>query len=326
MGWERLFIAGDVALVTVVLCNIRLVTALLHHRMFPSQRKLTSAGLHFTRLHPKGSCQAYLLLFLSSTMAHFPRIDFTDYPAHRNLDMGSHAIGNHPDHEKDPRWTAVDDYAEAHLRSHAIHDDLEYAAKAQKSNGLPDIAVSRMQGKFLALQCRMMGAKHVLEVGTLGGYSTIWLASASPDIRIASVEVNEHHASVARASFKHAGLEDRIEVLVGAGVDVLPKIRQEVESGQRPKFDFVFIDADKPNGLNYLNESIPMSRTGACIIVDNVVRKGQLANAEVAKTDGNVQGGRIVVEAAGKDQRIDATLLQTVGEKNYDGMLICVVN
>ena len=175
------------------------------------------------------------------------------------------------------------------------------------------------------MQCKLIKAKHVLEVGTLGGYSTIWLASSSSDIEVTTIEVDEHHAKVARESIANAGLSDRVELIVGSGVDVVARLSAEVQQGKRPKFDFAFIDADKPNNWNYLRETTSMSRAGACLIVDNVVRRGTTANDELAKTDKAVEGSRLVIEEAGRDERLDATLLQMVGEKNYDGMLICVV-
>ncbi|KAJ9623176.1 hypothetical protein H2203_006112 [Taxawa tesnikishii (nom. ined.)] len=172
---------------------------------------------------------------------------------------------------------------------------------------------------------RLLRAERVLEVGTLGGYSTIWLASTAPSIKVTTVEVNSAHAACAREAIDAAGLGDRVEILEGAGVDVLPGLRRQVEEGKRKPFDFVFIDADKENNLNYLNESIPMARQGACIIVDNVVRKGSLADEETAKTDSRVQGARAVVEGAGKDDRVEGVVMQMVGEKNYDGFLILSV-
>ena len=241
--------------------------------------------------------------------------------------MSGNTQTQHQTYEKDERWSAVDDYALQHLHTSSApyYDALKHAAHLQSSRGLPDIAVSALQGRFLQMQCKLLGVKHALEVGTLGGYSTIWLAGANPDIKITTVEINEKHAAVAREAFEYARLSDRIEVIVGAGVDVLRRLKEEISLGKRPQFDFCFLDADKPNNLNYLNYSIPMSRKGACIIVDNVVRKGNLANAELAATDANVRGARAVVEAAGKDDRLNSTLLQIVGEKNYDGFLICAV-
>jgi predicted O-methyltransferase YrrM len=192
--------------------------------------------------------------------------------------------------------------------------------------GLPNIAVSPSQGKFLMLQARMIRAERVLEVGTLGGYSTIWLASARKSIKVTTVEIVDHHRDVAVANLKNAGVEDRVESLLGAGLDVLPKLLKEVETGKRQKYDMVFIDADKINNWSYFDLAVQMSRPGACIIVDNVVRRGLLADNEAAQTNVNVQGSRRVVEGAGRDSRVDAVVVQLVGEKNYDGFLVATVN
>lgn len=230
-------------------------------------------------------------------------------------------------YERDARWTQVDRYAREKLdHGNPYAAALQYASEQSVKEGLPNIEVSPMQGKFLALQCQLVAARHVLEVGTLGGYSAIWLAQADPRLDVTTVEIDAHHRDVAARAIEHAGLSERVHVLLGAGADVLPRIRAEVDSGRRPRFDLVFIDADKQNNLLYLDEALQMCRSRACVIVDNVVRKGQLADDEMAKTDARVQGAREVVEAAGKDDRIlGTTLIQTVGEKNYDGFLMCVV-
>ncbi|KAI5371164.1 Putative class I-like SAM-dependent O-methyltransferase [Septoria linicola] len=231
-------------------------------------------------------------------------------------------------HEKDPRWSAVDEYAKQHLITPAdspYYEALNFAAKNQKAAGLPDIAVSPLQGKFLALQCMLLNAKNALEVGTLGGYSTIWLASSSPDIRVTSIEVEAHNKEIAERAIANANLSDRVEILLGPGVEVMPKIRAEVHDSKREKFDFVFIDADKQNNLTYLHEAIETTRSKGLIIVDNVVRRGNTADAEMAKSDERVAGSRKVIEGAGKDPRLFSSVLQTVGEKNYDGFLLCVV-
>lgn len=144
-------------------------------------------------------------------------------------------------------------------------------------------------------------------------------------MKVTTVEIDEKHATVARESIANAGLSDRIDVVIGAALDVLFKLQEEIALGRRPKFDFTFIDADKENNHRYLDHSVAMSRSRACVIVDNVVRRGMVADAELAKTDSRVRGSRRVIEEAGKDGRIDATLLQMVGEKNYDGFLICCV-
>ena len=176
------------------------------------------------------------------------------------------------------------------------------------------------------LQARMLRAKNVLEVGTLGGYSTIWLASAWGGVRVTTVEINEHHQQVARTNLAHSGVEERVEALLGPGMEVLPRLLEDVRMGRREGFDMVFIDADKPNNWGYFDLAVQMSRPGACVIVDNVVRRGFLTDAERAKTDVMVEGSRRVVENAGKDPRVDAVVIQLVGEKNYDGFLVATIN
>ncbi|KAF2689056.1 O-methyltransferas-like protein family 3 [Lentithecium fluviatile CBS 122367] len=229
-------------------------------------------------------------------------------------------------YEQDPRWTAVDHYSLSHLhpasRTTPSPATLEHARANTEKEGLPDIAVAPSQGKFLKLQAQLVKAKNILEVGTLGGYSTIWLASASPDVKVTTVEVNSHHASVARANLEHAAVADRVDIKLGAGIDVLPQLAEEVRAGKRDKFQLVFIDADKENNWNYVDTAIGMVDPGSVIIVDNVVRKGQLPNE---KGDAGVQGARKVVENVGRDERLDGVVVQTVGEKNYDGFLIAVV-
>lgn len=235
--------------------------------------------------------------------------------------------GQGQSYEKDPRWSAVDEYSLGHLhptsRTTPSNDVLEHALANSEQQGLPDIAVSPSQGKYLQLQARLLKAKNILEVGTLGGYSTIWLANAGPDVKVISVEVDEHHAKVARSNIEHAGVADRVDVRLGPGVDVLPKIVEQVKQGQLGKFQLVFIDADKENNWSYVDTALEMCEPGACIIVDNVVRKGQLAQD---LDDPRIAGARRVVERVGKDSRLDGVVVQTVGDKNYDGFLIAVVN
>ena len=234
--------------------------------------------------------------------------------------------GQGQSYEKDPRWTAVDTYSFGHLhpssRKTPSNDVLEHALSISEEQGLPDIAVSPSQGKFLQLQARLLKAKNVLEVGTLGGYSTIWLADASPDVKVISIEVDEHHAKVARSNIEYAGVAERVDIRLGPGVEVLPKVVEEVKQGKLGKFQLVFIDADKENNWNYVDTAIELCEPGACIIVDNVVRKGQLTQDT---DDPRIAGARRVVENVGKDDRLDGVVVQTVGDKNYDGFLIAVV-
>lgn len=228
-------------------------------------------------------------------------------------------------YECDPNWDAVDEYTFSHLHPNTgipSNSVLDHVRSASEKEGLPDIAVSPPQGRYLQLQARLVRAKNILEVGTLGGYSTIWLANARSDTKVTSVEVDEHHTNVARANVKYAGLADRVDIRLGPGIEILPQLAEEIESGTRDKFQFVFIDADKTNNWNYVDIALGMCEPGACIIVDNVVRGGRLAQD---LDDASVQGARRVVEMIGKDERLDGIVLQTVGGKSYDGFLFAVV-
>ncbi|AEO66324.1 a493050f-4b1e-4e2e-a8ba-955be8fe1018 [Thermothielavioides terrestris] len=223
-------------------------------------------------------------------------------------------------------WTAVDAYAfpHSHPASRPNTKALEDALAASSAAGLPEIAVSAAQGKFLALHCRATGVTHALEVGTLGGYSAIWLASENPQLRLTTVEFNAHHVEVARRNIAAAGLADRVEVIHGAGIDVLPRLRDEVKAGARPPFGFVFIDADKENNWNYVKLAKEMVRPNSVICVDNVVRQGKLADPN--NTDPRIVATRNLVESAGKEPGLDSVVLQTVGSKGYDGWWWAVVN
>lgn len=214
------------------------------------------------------------------------------------------------------RWTEVDDYFNAHL----LHPDpaLDGALEASAMAGLPAIAVAPNQGKLLYLLARMSRARSVLEIGTLGGYSTIWLGRALPsDGRLITLEADEHHARVARSNIERAGLGARVDVRVGRALDTLPSIR---EAGP---FDLVFIDADKPSIAEYFNWAIELSRPGTVIVVDNVVRDGEVADAD--SDDPSVRGVRHLTELLSTEPRVEATALQTVGAKGYDGLAIALV-
>jgi predicted O-methyltransferase YrrM len=212
------------------------------------------------------------------------------------------------------QWTAVDDYFDSGLTP--PDPVLDAALAASHAGGLPDIQVSAAQGKQLHLLARAVGARRILEVGTLGGYSAIWLARALPtDGRLISLEVDPHHAEVARANLADAGLADRAEVRVGAALDTLP--------GLAGPFDFAFIDADKPSNADYFAHAVRLSRPGTVIVVDNVVRGGRVVDAA---GDAAVQGVRRLVEVVAAEPRVDATVLQTVGVKGYDGYLIALVS
>ncbi|KAK5655691.1 hypothetical protein OQA88_5624 [Cercophora sp. LCS_1] len=226
----------------------------------------------------------------------------------------------------DPVWDAVDEYtfAHSHPSSRPNTEALKNALTASADAGLPDIAASSTQAKFLALTLRALGVEHALEIGTLGGRTAIWLASENPQLHLTTVEIDEHNAEVARKNIAFAGLSDRVEVVVGAGVDVIKQLKEEVIAGKRPRFGFFFIDADKENNWNYFDVAADIAKPKAIIVVDNVVRKGQIADA--SNTDSRIQGAKVVIENAGKDPRVDSVVLQTVGDKGYDGWLWAVVN
>jgi len=189
---------------------------------------------------------------------------------------------------------------------------------------MPDDSTYPAFGKFIALHARAINAKHILELGLLGGYTAIWIASQIPDARITSLEINPHHAKVARENVDRAGVGDRVEIIVGPGLESLPKIKEEIQNGKRPKFDFTFIDADKENNWAYFDYAADMSVSGAPILVDNVIRRGYIIQKE-HMDESPVVGAREVIENAGKDSRVDACLMQTVSEKNYDGFLYAIV-
>ncbi|CAG7939257.1 unnamed protein product [Penicillium salamii] len=224
----------------------------------------------------------------------------------------------------DPRPAAVDTYFKAHLHSANYHAVLETIHSHSLVAGLPDIACSPTQAKFLMLQARMCNAKHILEVGTLGGYSAAWFAMTSPDTKVTTIEADSGFANVARQNIETAGLSQRIEILEGLGTTVLQSIREEVQRGLREKFDFIFIDANKQDNLAYFNAAMDVSKDRAVIIVDNVVRNGMVVSAEEAEKDDRVKGTRELIDVIGKLKGIEATAIQTVGEKNYDGFLIAM--
>lgn len=231
-------------------------------------------------------------------------------------------------HEHDPRWTAVDDYMNAQLLGpprNKYHEALEFTRSNSSAKGLRDIAVFAGQGKMLALQIKLTGAKNVLEVGTLGGYSAIWMATAGDDVKVTTIEVDAQTKAVAEENIAHAGLSDRISVLLGPGIEILPGLLEEVRAGKRRPFDFAFIDADKQNNLAYFNYTLDMIKPRSLIYVDNVVRRGQVVDPVAIKEDTNIQGTRRLIEAVGQDERVDAVVIQTVGGKNYDGFLQALV-
>ena len=230
-----------------------------------------------------------------------------------------------------PRYsesTAVDEYTSKHLlKSSQISDDpFEHALSHSAKHGIPPISVSPAQGKFLKIQCQLQKAKHILEIGTLGGYSTIWFASASKDVHVTSIEINPKHRDVAIENIQHAGLSDQVDVVLGAALDVLPNLAEAVRREERPKFDFVFLDADWDEQWEYFDWAVKMTDKGGCIYVDNVVRQ-LLESGVVAETpeQSASTGMKKLVENVGQDSRVDAVVMQTVGAKSYDGFLMAVV-
>lgn len=218
----------------------------------------------------------------------------------------------------DQRWTDVDDY----LTDALLGDDpaLDAAVRANEAAELPPIDVTPVQGKLLHLLARATGARRVLELGTLGGYSTIWLARAvGPKGRVVTLERETKHAEVARRNLEHAGVADRVEIRLGVALDSLAALSAEHVA----PFDLVFIDADKRSMAQYMDWAIRLSRPGALIIGDNVIREG--AVTDPSSTDENVIGVRAMFDALATDRRVSATAIQTVGRKGYDGFTLAVV-
>jgi predicted O-methyltransferase YrrM len=233
--------------------------------------------------------------------------------------------GQNRSYSRESRWTAVDEFAFSRLHPSTSAPSvpaLDHALANMEKAGIFNIAVSPSLGKYLQLQARLVRAKHILEVGTLGGYSTIWLANTASDVEVTSVEVDEHHAEVARANLKYAGVADRVDIRLGPGMKVLPQLAAEIQSGKREKFQFVFIDADKENNWNYVDMAIGMCEPGTCIIIDNVVRN---TNWTSDIGDPRSREARQFVENLGKDERLEGVVVQTVGERSWDGFLFAVV-
>lgn len=216
------------------------------------------------------------------------------------------------------QWAEVDRY----LGNALLAEDevLSKVLALNAASGLPAIDVSPLQGKFLGLIATLSGARRVLEIGTLGAYSTIWLARALPaDGRIITMELEERHALVAKRNLETAGFTAKVDVRVGPALESLDRLKAEKPA----PFDLVFIDADKPNTFPYFQKAIELCRPGSVIVADNVVRKGEVANAK--SDDVNVRGMRLFIDALAKDTRVDASALQTVGLKGYDGFILARV-
>ena len=216
-------------------------------------------------------------------------------------------------------WNAVDTYFEDSLIG--PDDVLAGALARSREAGLPDIQVAGNQGKLLSMLARIHRAERILEIGTLAGYSTIWLARALPPSgSLVTLELDLRHAAVARLNLETAGVAGQVEIRVGRAVDTLAAM---VAAGEAP-FDFVFIDADKPNNPAYLDYAVKLSRPGALIVVDNVVRNGAVVDPR--STDSGVIGVRAMMERIAADPRLDATAIQTVGGKGYDGFALIRVS
>jgi predicted O-methyltransferase YrrM len=216
-------------------------------------------------------------------------------------------------------WSAVDSYiAESLLPADAA---LDAALTTNAEHGLPAIDVSPAQGKLLHLLARMNGASTILEVGTLGGYSTIWLARAlPPGGKIVTLELDPRHAEAARINLERAGLSGVVDLRVGPALQSLSALSAE---GAGP-FDFIFIDADKPNNPHYLAWALRLSRPGTVVICDNVIRDGAVLNRD--GRDESVEGARAAFAFIGSERRLDGTAIQTVGAKGYDGFAIAIVS
>jgi predicted O-methyltransferase YrrM len=215
-------------------------------------------------------------------------------------------------------WSAVDEY----LAERLIPADpvLTAACEANVAAELPAIDVTPTQGKFLHLLARIQGAKRILEVGTLGGYSTIWLARALPeDGRLITLELDKKHAAVAKKNVERAGLSSRVELRLGPAAESLAALTREGAEA----FDFIFIDADKPNNPVYLEWALRLARVGTIVVVDNVIREGEVIERE--SKDASVLGTRRLFDRIAENKTLDATALQTVGSKGYDGFVVAIV-
>jgi len=225
--------------------------------------------------------------------------------------MGEHGSGERG-------WAAV----EAYLVEELVAEDpaLAAARDAGRAAGLPAIEVAPTEGRLLWLLCRVVGARRVLEFGTLAGYSTLWFADAvGPGGHVTTLEIDATHAAVARENFARAGVADRVRLIEGPAGDSAEAL---VVAGEHP-FDLVFVDADKPGNARYLDLAVRLSRPGTVIVVDNVVRQGAVVDA--GSQDPRVVGSREVLHALGTHPRLDATALQTVGSKGWDGFALARV-
>lgn len=219
--------------------------------------------------------------------------------------------------------TSIFEKVETYIRNLFAPEDevLSDTIQSLDREGLPQISISANQGKFLQIMAMMTNATKILELGTLGGYSTIWLARAlTGQGKLITIEFDEHHAAVARKNIHKAGLSQKVELRVGKALDILPKMVADHEG----PFDMIFIDADKPPYAEYFNHALQLSRPGTIIICDNVIREGEVLDNNA--TDEKVQGVQRLNQLLSNHPKVTATILPTVGVKGYDGMAIAVVN
>lgn len=217
------------------------------------------------------------------------------------------------------KWDKVDEYFTQHF---SLSDDaLDAALKDSADAGLPPISVTATQGKFLALIAQLCGARRILEIGTLGGYSTIWMARALPaDGELITLEIDPRAAAVAKRNLERAGVADRTRIILGPAAESLARLTADKAN----PFDLVFIDADKQNSVPYVEAALALSHAGTVIIVDNVVREGAIIDA--SSRDTNVLGMRRLTEWLAHEPHVSATAIQTVGSKGYDGFIMALVN
>ena len=228
------------------------------------------------------------------------------------------APGIAEDNSAESDWLAVDQYLVDTLLG--ADPSLDHALAANAEAGLPAIDVSRTNGEMLGILVRAIGARRVLEVGTLGGFSTILLArGVGPEGAVVSCEYEPKHAQIARSNIDRAGVGDRVDIRIGAALDTLAALADEGAES----FDFVFLDADKENNANYLERSMALTHPGSLIVVDNVIRRG--ASADPDADDARTRGTRAALAWLGADDRVDATAIQTVGTKGWDGFAMAIV-
>jgi predicted O-methyltransferase YrrM len=223
-----------------------------------------------------------------------------------------------PGFRMDALWNTVDEYFAQHLLP--PDDTLDQALAASNAAGLPSISVSPSQGMLLHLLAQMVNARRILEIGTLGGYSTIWLSRAlPPDGQLITLEIDPRHAAVAQQNLERAGLMDRVQIWVAPAAESLATLIAD----EADPFDLIFIDADKASIDSYFESALELARVGTTIVVDNVVRKGAVADA--ASDDADVQGVRRLIALLAEHPLVRATAIQTVGSKGYDGFVLAVV-